>query len=201
VFGPLNAFRPMLALVFGWMWLGETPSLGGGAGVGVTVLGATLLLGKPGKGAERPAPGHVWKVIGLRVAGLSLSTLGAVFLKRAALLGSAEVTLTGWIICGLGCLFVAARLRSGGQASGVVAAWRKHAGWLVGHAVIFLVMQWFTIRIFQHTLLAYTFAWFQLGMVLQVITGGLFFKEPAWGWRVAGCAVMCLGSSLVLWKG
>jgi drug/metabolite transporter (DMT)-like permease len=201
VFGPLNAFRPVLALLFGWVFLGETPSLSGGAGVGVTVLGAMLLLGKPSGQGERRSRQEVWKVLGLRFAGLSLSTLGAVFLKRAAVIGSAEVTLTGWIVCGLGCLLVASVGGEGKTVAGLKATWRGHASWLVGHALIFLVMQWFTIRIFQNTLLAYSFAWFQLGMVLQVITGGLFFKEPALGRRLAGCVVMCLGSALVLWKG
>jgi drug/metabolite transporter (DMT)-like permease len=201
VFGPLNAFRPVLALIFGWAFLGETPSLSGGAGVVVTALGAILVLGKPRGGTKDIAAGEVWKVVGLRFAGLALSTFGAVFLKRAALLGSAEVTLAGWIVCGLGCLSLAAGWRRSPALTHLKAAWQSHSSWLMVHALLFFVMQWFTIRIFQNTLLAYSFAWFQLGMVLQVITGGLFFREPAFGRRLAGCAVMCLGSGLVLWKG
>ena len=38
VFGPLNALRPILALLFGWVWLGESPSAIGMLGVAVTVV-------------------------------------------------------------------------------------------------------------------------------------------------------------------
>jgi drug/metabolite transporter (DMT)-like permease len=201
VFGPLNAFRPVLALLFGWLFLGEVPSRSGGAGVVVIVLGALLLLGKPGANAPRPVPREVAKVLGLRLAGLSLSTVGAVFLKRAALLGPAETTLAGWIVCGLSCLALFSLGRGSQPLAEVSQTFREQPGWLAVHALLFFVMQWLTIKIFQSTLLAYSFAWFQLGMVLQVLTGGILLKEPAMGRRVFGCAVMCIGCALVLWKG
>src|ERR1700757_1099940 len=42
IFGPLNAFRPILALLFGWIFLKESPSLAGATGVGVTIVGVLL---------------------------------------------------------------------------------------------------------------------------------------------------------------
>src|SRR5881409_2126111 len=44
IFGPLNGFRPVLALLFGWVFLGEQPSVLGATGVGITVIGVALLL-------------------------------------------------------------------------------------------------------------------------------------------------------------
>lgn len=201
IFGPLNAFRPVLALLFGWMFLGEIPSSMGIAGVVVIVFGALLLMGKPGKSHAHSSSGQAATAFGLRVAGLSLSTVGAVFLKKAALLGPAETTLAGWTICGLVCLALVSLRGVSEPSNKLTQAWRMHSGWLIAHAILFFVMQWLTIKIFQNTLLAYSFAWFQLGMVLQVLTGGLLFKEPHLGRRLTGCAVMCLGTALVLWKG
>lgn len=201
VFGPLNAFRPVLAMLFGWLWLGEVPSLAGGAGVVVIVLGAVLLMGWPGTEAARANWREVMKVVGLRVAGLSLSTVGAVFLKRAALAGPAETTLAGWIVCGLGCVLLVSAGRGVHPLRDMKRVLWGEPVWLVTHALIFFVMQWLTIKIFQSALLAYSFAWFQLGMVLQVLTGGLLFKERALGRRLAGCVIMCAGCGLVLWKG
>src|SRR5262245_125659 len=43
IFGPLNGFRPVLALLFGWVFLGEQASLLGSAGVATTVVGVALL--------------------------------------------------------------------------------------------------------------------------------------------------------------
>ncbi len=69
------------------------------------------------------------------------------------------------------------------------------------HAVLFFVMQWLTIRIFQETLLAYSFVFFQLSLVLQVVVGRTLFGEPSFRRRLAACAVMGLGSALILLKG
>jgi drug/metabolite transporter (DMT)-like permease len=199
LFGPLNAFRPVLALCFGWLFLREIPTILGGIGVIITVLGALVLFGKPSVGAT--ARRASWQMLALRLGGLSLSTIGAVFLKRAALAGSAEITLGVWLVCGLACLIAVTILRHGNAASAVMVGLRMSFGWTALHALLFLVMQWLTIRIFQNTLLSYSFVYFQLGMVLQVFTGGMLFKEPQMGRRLAACAIMCLGSALVLWKG
>ena len=43
VFGPLNAVRPILALMFGWMFLREAPTAVGLAGIAVTVGGGVIL--------------------------------------------------------------------------------------------------------------------------------------------------------------
>ena len=214
VFGPLNAFRPILALFFGWLFLHETPSALGALGVGITVAGAVLLLvGRtvPVSHAEvgrtvpvsRFAPlqrAHVARVLTWRLLGLGLATFGAVFLKRAAGVASAEMTLAGWIICGLVCLAVAYLIRPPHKPS-LAISFHEHRGWYLWHAALFLGMQWMTIRIFQETLLAYSFVFFQLGMILQVIMGRVVFREPAFRRRLAGCVVMALGSALIFWKG
>ena len=199
IFGPLNAFRPVLALLGGWLFLGEIPSATGGAGIGVTLLGALLLLGE--RKESKIAPRDAAWVIGLRLGGLALSVAGAVFLKRASAQTSAEMTVTGWIAAGLACLAVAGFARDRHLPASVWEQFRAHPGWLVTHAAVFLVMQWLTIRIFQETLLAYSFVFFQLGMALQVIVGRALFREPDWGRRLAASAIMAAGSGLIWWKG
>jgi len=73
--------------------------------------------------------------------------------------------------------------------------------WLLFHGVIFVVMQWMTIRIFQTTLLAYAFVYFQLAMILQVIAGRVFFREPHFARRMFGCVVMAIGAALISSRG
>lgn len=201
IFGPLNAFRPVLALVFGRIFLGESPSLAGVAGVGVTVAGAVVLFGgaKETAGAERGRA--AFRTMGFRLLGLSLSTIGAVFLKRAALGGSVEMTLCGWIGCGLICLVAGSFARGEWGAVETGKALKKHGSWLGLHALTFFAMQWLTISIFKRTFLAYSLAYFQLGMILQVVLGRLFFQEPQLRRRLAGAAIMCVGNGLLAWKG
>jgi hypothetical protein len=62
-------------------------------------------------------------------------------------------------------------------------------------------MQLLTMKIFQGTLLAYSFVYFQLGMVLQVFIGRILFREKAFARRLFASVIMALGSILVLWKG
>ena len=204
VFGPLNAFRPVIALFAGWMLLAEKPTLYGACGVAVIVFGAALLL-RGGSGGES-VPGNINKKpssrpLILRALGLSLSSVGAVFLKRAAGLAEAEVVLGAWTACGLVCLIAAAMWRRPSSWMSLGPLMRGSVWWLLLHALIFGVMQWITIRIFTGTLLAYSFAYFQLGMVLQVVVGAVFFREPGLWWRLASGLIMGLGACLMTWKG
>jgi len=190
IFGPLNGFRPVLALLFGWLFLGEQPSLLGSVGVGVTVVGVGLLLREEDGNTSAKA---AWRVLALRGAGLSLSTFAAVFLKRATLAGSAGMTLGVWILCGL-VVFGLFSLRSASKPGNELASARTL---LAGHAAIFFVMQWLTLEVFRSTLLAYSFAFFQLGMVLQVLIGHRVFHEPHFRRRLVCCGIIGAGALLV----
>lgn len=193
VFGPLNAIRPILALVFGWLFLKETPTAAGAIGILITVGGACFVLKEDRTpGAKRSS---VWAVLGFRLLGFALATIASVFLKRAAATVSVEMTLMGWFLCGLVCLVIYGKVRN----EDIIPITER--SWLAVHAVTFLVMQWMTIKIFQATLLSYAFVFFQLGMILQVIVGRFFFHESHFGRRMFGCAVMSIGAALILWRG
>jgi drug/metabolite transporter (DMT)-like permease len=201
VFGPLNAFRPLLALGFGWFFLGETPTWMGGLGVGITVAGAAFLLGRDDRETTAGDRGPVARVLLWRVVGLSLSSLGAVFLKRAAVTGSVELTLAGWVVSGAVVLFLVSVWRGQLVPAELAGGFRLHRRWLLWHGAMFFALQWLTILIFQRTLLAYSFVFFQLAMFFQVIVGRFVFQEPAFRRRMAACAVMAAGGALILWKG
>jgi drug/metabolite transporter (DMT)-like permease len=193
VFGPLNAIRPILALIFGWLFLKETPNAAGAIGILITVGGACFVL------KEDRSPGDkrssTWAVLGFRSLGFALATVASVFLKRAASKVSVEMTLMGWFACGLICLFVYGQVRREPMLA------TSNRDWLIIHAITFGVMQWMTIRIFQATLLSYAFVYFQLGMILQVLAGRFFFREPHFGRRLFGCVVMSIGAAIILMHG
>jgi drug/metabolite transporter (DMT)-like permease len=200
IFGPLNALRPILALLFGWIFLAEQPSVSGLAGIAVTVLGGVILFADSHP-ESRTRFAEVWKPLFLRTAGLSLGVIGAVFLKRAATISSAEVTVAAWIFCGLAVLIGFALMRHRQSLNTLANSLGEHRKWLLLHSAVFLSMQWLTIRIFQTTLLAYSFVFFQLGMVLQVFVGRIVFHEPSFARRLVAAIVMASGSVLILWKG
>lgn len=190
VFGPLNAIRPILALFFGWIFLNESPTGAGVLGILITAAGTIIVLKEDGAAAKKPLKAIAWRLLGF-----ALSTAASVFLKRASLTVSAEMTLAGWISCGSICLLIY------GVARKETLFPREDRACLIWHAVIFLVMQWLTIKIFQATLLSYAFVFFQLGMILQVIAGKYFFDEPHFARRMLGCVVMGAGAALILLRG
>ena len=194
VFGPLNGFRPVLALAFGWAFLGERVSWHGGLGVGVTVLGAALLLTNP-RGGKTPRTAAAWKTVGLRALGLALSTLASVPFKRALLAGPSGATLGVWILCGLPVVWLG--FRKTVPASEEAAPAPRARGLLLTHAAVFFAMQWLTLEIFRTTLLAYSFAFFQLAMVLQVLIGCWLFHEGQLFRRLACCVIIGLGALLI----
>jgi len=198
IFGPLSAIRPILAFFAGWLLLGERPSLAGLAGIGVIVASGWLLLAG-GAGAWREAGrGGAAKMVALRVGGLACSSVGAVFLKRGAGETSVELALAVWVLAGLATLGLWRALASGIPRE---RGWDKGAPGALPHALVFLAMQWMTIHIFKSTLLAYSFAYFQLGMVLQVAVGAVWFKEPEIKRRLGACLGMAAGAGLVAWAG
>jgi drug/metabolite transporter (DMT)-like permease len=200
VFGPLNALRPILALLFGWFFLRETPTALGMAGVGVTVVGGVILFADT-EPHSQTSFGQIARALFLRLTGLALGVVGAVFLKRAALRSSAEATVAAWVFFGLIVLCLSAAVHRARDLGTLIESARMHARWLITHAAVFFTMQLLTMKIFQGTLLAYSFVYFQLGMVLQVFIGRIFFKERAFGRRLVASAIMACGSVLVLWKG
>ena len=186
VFGPLNGFRPVLALVFGWVFLREVPTMLGGIGIGLTVIGTAILLRDE---ESEEASGTAWQMFGLRVAGLALSTFASVFLKRATLAGGPEMTLGVWILCGLPVFWLWSSRPQEPSTD------QRHL--LTLHAAGFFIMQWLTLYVFAATLLAYSFAFFQLGMVLQVIVGHWMFHEPNFRKRLACCGIIGAGAAMI----
>jgi len=194
VFGPLNGFRPVLAMAFGWAFLRERVSWNGGLGVGITVLGSALLLSSP-KSGKMPWTRSASKSAGLRLLGLALSTLASIFFKRALLSGSSGATLGVWILCGLPVVWIGFRKAPPIPKEEESAS--RGRGLLFAHAAIFFAMQWLTLEVFRTTLLAYSFAFFQLAMVLQVLIGCFLFHEGQLFRRLICCAIMGLGALLI----
>lgn len=197
VFGPLNAYKVVISMLLAMLFLGETPSIQGFAGVAVIVTGSYFLFpARANKG--RMLALFAEKGVQFRFLSIALFSLGTIPLKTAVISGGALTTTVFWCLFGLPLaglvqwLFVRDNFRKDWQRS------RTQLSSFIFLGALIFFMQYLTMLIFSQLLIAYSLALFQLGMILQVFLGYRIFQEKHILRRLLACLVMIAGSLLVL---
>ena len=197
VFGPLNSYKPVVALLFGAVLLNEVPSVMGLLGVLVIICGSYFLDYKPG---QKGIKIKISRGIVFRFLAILFTSMAAVFSKKTILLSSPLITLIYWSIIGWPLsLLVVTRLNP---------KWKEEVRSLKDHKVSvallclsFLGLQLFTLLTFERVMVGYSLALFQLSSVVSVFLGFHFFKEPNFRFRLLGAAVMVAGTMLIIFAG
>lgn len=196
VFGPLNSFKPVFALVFSAFLLNESPSLAGAAGVLIIVAGSYFLGYTPKKLGVAKSKIRISRGLVFRMLAILLTSIAAVFSKKTILLSSPLITFVYWSIIGLPIsvfIFMRSRPVSGGEFNLALAhKWKFLA--LFG---VFLLLQVFTLLTFQMIFVGYSLALFQLSGLVSVFFGVHFFKEKNVKYRLIGAIIMCGGATLI----
>lgn len=198
VFGPLNAYKVILSMLFAVLFLGEIPSLQGLAGVLVIVIGSFFLIPVRSAGAGGIFRLLLERGVQSRFLSILLFSVGTIFLKNSVVLGGPLETLVFWSLLGLPLVLAGnALFLPGGLTKGFGQSWENiRAIFVIGGTVF--IMQYLTLVLLSKMLVAYTLALFQLGMLLQVFLGHKIFKEGHFVRRLLACCVMMAGSILVL---
>jgi drug/metabolite transporter (DMT)-like permease len=197
ILGPINAFKPVVSLVPGMIFLNEMPSPVGMAGILVVVVGSLLLSDPDSRGASGGLLGD--RGVQLRLAALVLSALEAVFLKRALLAADVPATFGGWSILGFGLTLFGVLAGAGGSRAGrdgrvVKAAWPTAFALALSTGA----MQASTLLAFQGLKVGYALALFQISPILSVLLGHRVFGEPHLLRRLLGSGVMAAGAALIV---
>lgn len=197
VFGPLNAYKVVISMFLALIFLGEVPSLQGFIGVGVIVAGSYFLF--PPK-AHQGRIWHLFKQKGVQCRFLSilLFSIGTLPLKNAVVDGGALATTVFWCLLGLPLAGLAQLLFVHDNFKADLALAKTQIYPFVYLGCLIFLMQFMTMLVFSHMLVAYSLALFQLSMVLQVFLGYRIFNEKHIVRRLAACLVMVAGSLLVL---
>lgn len=192
VFGPINSFKPAVALVIGFFLLNEVPSGKALAGVCVILAGSVLLTLKRPKGAVR------LKGLFFRIAGIVCSSFGAVLIKKAILYSSPELSLFYWSLVALP-LFA---LLIGSFYKNIIATNyrlllqnKKPYIWLF---LSYFAMQYVTLLSFKVTFVGYSLAIFQLSSIVSIILGYRYFDEKGIWLKLFSALVMMAGALLIL---
>jgi len=199
VFGPLNAYKVVISMLLAMVFLGETPSIQGGVGILIILIGSFLLLPAKNDGFKSSLSLFAQdRGVQSRFLSILLFSIGTIFLKNAVVISTPLDTLVWWSLLGLPLILLANLFLATGEFS------RNYKDSLDYWQVILLiggmifVMQYFTLVLLSTMLVAYALALFQLAMVLQVFVGRHVFQEKHFLRRLIASLVMFAGSCMVI---
>lgn len=200
VLGPVNAYKPVIALATGVFLIGELPSAMGLTGVALTLAGSYFIADPTPGASQRSALVALYtdRGVQMRIAALILSAVEAVFLKRALLESAPLVTFLVWAI--LGVPVAAAFLVLAGRTR-LAHEWqtlRANGGRYLALALATGAMQCATLFTFSHLQVGYSLALFQLSAAVSVLLGYRYFGEPSFRKRLTGSVVMAAGATLIV---
>jgi drug/metabolite transporter (DMT)-like permease len=199
IFGPLNAYKVIISMLFALVFLGEVPTLQGFAGIMIIVAGSFLLL-PPSTGAAQNRLAQLWSDRGVQARFLSifLFSIGTVFLKGSLEHSGPLETLIFWSLFGLPLILLANAFLTTERLADNIKNSQPHVLPIAAAGLTVFVMQYLTLVLLSQMLIAYALALFQLGMLLQVFLGYRIFNEPDLLRRLMASLVMIAGSLLVL---
>lgn len=196
VFGPLNSFKPVFALLISIVVLSEIPSIVGVAGVIVIILGSYMLGYKPKAERAKQSRTRLGRGVVFRFLAIALTSIAAVFSKKTILMSSPVITLVYWSLIGFPLsmvFFYRTRVRLKEELQRAVSFKKQFLGLFLS----FLALQLFTLLTFQKVFVGYSLALFQLSGLISVLFGYHFFKERNLKYRIVGSIVMCIGAIFI----
>jgi drug/metabolite transporter (DMT)-like permease len=200
VFGPLNSYKPVVALCFSALILREVPSFAGVLGVLVIILGSYFLSIQSGAEKINIRKFLTQKGIIFRFSAILLTSIAAVFSKKTILLSSPLITLLYWSVIGWPISAILVRMLNPSwkkEVNHISKQWRQ----VVLLCLSFLALQVFTLLTFEQVFVGYSLALFQLSSVISVFYGFHFFNERNFKYRLVGSVIMVMGTILIFLYG
>lgn len=198
LYGPLNAYKPAIALALGSLFLGEKPGVAGIAGVAVIVAGSVLLSYAPGEKRGSFAGNLRSKGVWFRLLSILLFCVGVIFLKRAVMESSPFMVLFFWALFGLVLCTAAALAMRDRDFKKNISVLRGMRAECLGVCVSMTIVQATTLLSFGFMFVGYAIALFQLACLPDVFLGGRFFGERNIAFRLMGAIVMIGGALLIV---
>ena len=199
VFGPLNAYKVVISMLFAMVFIGEIPSSQGFIGIAIIVL-ASILLFPPNNSTKHNRIINLLANRGVQYRFLSilLFSIGTLPLKTAVIAGGAISTTVFWCLIGFPLVIISHILFLKDSFANDFKQSYQHVSSFLYLGILIFLMQYMTMIIFSQLLIAYSLALFQLAMVLQVFLGWRIFNEKHIMRRLFASGIMVIGSILIL---
>lgn len=182
---PINSYKPIVAMIIGFLYLKEIPSLTAFLGIALIIFGTYFVLG------IKPQTAINSKAILYRVLALIFSGTEAIFIKKIILLSGVTNAFFLWAFSGLlfSFLFLAISRHKPQIKS------YKHQLLLV---LAVGIMQYSTNYVFARMNVSYALALFQLSTILSVFLGANLFKEENFKEKLIGSIIMAIGAVVII---
>ena len=182
------SYKPVVALIFGIIFLHEIPTISALLALVLIITGTYFVLGGWGKSKNRNIIAIFYRILALICSGTE-----AVFIKKIILITGTTNCFILWALSGL--LF-----------SSMIVAFSRHKPVIKEYKYQFLlilavgIMQYSTNFVFARMNVSYALALFQLSTLLSVFLGVNMFHEAGLKKKIAGSIIMILGAViLILW--
>lgn len=196
VLGPINAYKSVVGIIIGIFLLGEIPNIWGIAGIALIIYGSYFIL-------DTTEDKFTWalvkrKEIRYRIWAMILTAIEAVFVKKVILVSSPVISFISW--CWFGALFsffllLLNRTIIKGPAKRMTFADVQKYLYLV---ICIGIMQFTTNYAFLNMPVGYALSLFQLSTIISVLLGHRIFKEKDIRKKLAGAAIMIVGSVVII---
>lgn len=203
VFGPLNAYKPVVATATAALLLHEFPSWIGLTGILIVIAGSVLLNYDPKLTWKETSTTKMFHSLGFwyRLTAILLYSISVVYLKESILLSSPLITLMfwglfGWIFLVLLALLPVLIKSINFRKNYELLKVEKKA--YFGMVFFFWITQLFTLLVFENNFLGYSLAIFQLSALLNIFLGHRFFREKNIKVKLIGSLVMVAGVLLII---
>lgn len=182
---PINSYKPIVAMVFEFIYLKECPSTFALFGIILIISGTYFILG------HNTGTNICPKAIIYRILALIFSGTEAIFIKKIILL--TNVTNTFFLWCFSGLIF-----------SALFMIFAKHKPIIKSVKTQLLliisvgIMQYSTNYVFANMNVSYALALFQLSTILSVFLGANIFQEKNLKEKLIGSIIMAIGAVIII---
>lgn len=192
ILGPINSYKCLVGLLFGYILLGETPSIRGIIGTLLIIFGSWFIF-------DTVKTDGFFKIlfrkdIFLRFCALFFTGCEAVVLKKIILLSSPKESLILWCFSG----FIFTLLLAILFKVKLKKISKKDTLLTLLIAICLGIMQYSTNIVFEKINVGLSLALFQLSGIISILFGYFIFKENQLRKKLLGTIIMIVGSCLIL---
>ena len=192
ILGPINSYKCLVGLLFGYILLGEIPSIRGIIGTLLIIFGSWFIF-------DTVKTDGFFKIlfrkdIFLRLCALFFTGFEAVVLKKIILLSSPKESLILWCFSG----FIFTLLLAILFKVKLKKISKKDTLLTLLIAICLGIMQYSTNIVFEKINVGLSLALFQLSGIISILFGYFIFKEHRLRKKLLGTVIMIAGSCLIL---